>query len=126
MKVSQAQLTRAANTLFAGSSSADDDLATTVAAVVSKVDMDIREDMYKNIVLAGGGSLFEGVAEALRAKLVEGGKARTVKVVAPPERHHSIWIGMSILGGLTTFSEMYIAKNEYDESGPGIVHRKCF
>ncbi len=49
-----------------------------------------------------------------------------IKVVAPPERKYSVWIGGSILASLSTFQQMWIAKSEYDESGPSIVHRKCF
>ena len=49
-----------------------------------------------------------------------------IKVVAPPERKYSVWIGGSILSSLSTFQQMWISKNEYDESGPSIVHRKCF
>ena len=49
-----------------------------------------------------------------------------IKVVAPPERKYSVWIGGSILSSLSTFQQMWISKAEYDESGPTIVHRKCF
>jgi len=49
-----------------------------------------------------------------------------VKIVAPPERRYYVWIGGSILASLSTFQEMWISKEEYDESGPAIVHRKCF
>ena len=49
-----------------------------------------------------------------------------VKVIAPPERKFSVWIGGSILASLSTFQQMWISKQEYDESGPAIVHRKCF
>ena len=49
-----------------------------------------------------------------------------IKVVAPPERKYSVWIGGSILASLSTFQQMWISKQEYDESGPSIVHRKCF
>ena len=49
-----------------------------------------------------------------------------IKVVAPPERKYSVWIGGSILSSLSTFQQMWISKGEYDESGPTIVHRKCF
>jgi len=49
-----------------------------------------------------------------------------VKVVAPPERKYSVWIGGSILSSLSTFATMWITKQEYDESGPSIVHSKCF
>ncbi|OCT57264.1 hypothetical protein XELAEV_18003775mg [Xenopus laevis] len=44
----------------------------------------------------------------------------------PPERKYSVWIGGSILASLSTFQQMWISKQEYDESGPSIVHRKCF
>jgi len=49
-----------------------------------------------------------------------------IKVVAPPERKYSVWIGGSILASLSTFQTMWIRKEEYDDAGPGIVHRKCF
>ena len=49
-----------------------------------------------------------------------------VKLVTPPERKYSVWIGGSILASLSTFTEMWISKDEYDDSGPRIVHRKCF
>ncbi len=49
-----------------------------------------------------------------------------VKTIVPPERKYSVWIGGSILGSLSTFQSMWISKEEYDECGPSIVHRKCF
>merc|ERR1712168_26190 len=49
-----------------------------------------------------------------------------IKIIAPPERKYSVWIGGSILASLSTFQEMWISKQEFDEAGPGIVHRKCF
>jgi actin-related protein len=49
-----------------------------------------------------------------------------IKIIAPPERKYSVWIGGSILSSLSTFQQMWIRKSEYDESGPSIVHRKCF
>ncbi len=52
--------------------------------------------------------------------------ATQIKIIAPPERKYSVWIGGSILASLSTFQQMWISKEEYDESGPSIVHRKCF
>jgi actin len=49
-----------------------------------------------------------------------------VEIIAPPERKYSTWIGGSVLASLSTFQQMWISKWEYDESGPSIVHRKCF
>ncbi|EPY76130.1 actin, cytoplasmic 1 [Camelus ferus] len=49
-----------------------------------------------------------------------------VKIIAPPECKYSMWMGGSILASLPTFQQMWISKQDYDESGPSIVHRKCF
>merc|ERR1712209_13645 len=51
---------------------------------------------------------------------------RLVESTRPPERKYSVWIGGSILASLSTFQQMWISKQEYDECGPAIVHRKCF
>jgi actin-related protein len=48
------------------------------------------------------------------------------KIIAPEDRKYSVWIGGSILASLSTFRQMWIVKPEYDETGPSIVHRKCF
>merc|ERR1711972_1060499 len=37
--------------------------------------------------------------------------------IAPPERKYSVWIGGSILSSLSTFQQMWITKQEYDECG---------
>ncbi|KAK7910514.1 hypothetical protein WMY93_015198 [Mugilogobius chulae] len=52
--------------------------------------------------------------------------SRLSSIIAPPERKYSVWIGGSILASLSTFQQMWISKQEYDEAGPSIVHRKCF
>ena len=36
------------------------------------------------------------------------------------------WHGGSILASLHTFGSMWVSKTEYEETGPTIVHRKCF
>merc|ERR1719445_2978400 len=47
-----------------------------------------------------------------------------IKIIAPPERKYSVWIGGSILSSLSTFQQMWITKQEYDECGPSIVDRR--
>ena len=47
-----------------------------------------------------------------------------VKVIVSPERKYAAWIGGAILSNISTF-ESWINKNEYEESGACIVHRKC-
>jgi actin len=94
---------------------------------IMKCDVDIRKDLYGNIVLSGGTTMFAGIAERMTKEVTAlAPSSMKIKVVAPPERKYSVWIGGSILASLSTFQTMWIAKSEYDESGPSIVHRKCF
>jgi len=94
---------------------------------IMKCDVDIRRDLYTNTVLSGGTTMFPGIDVRLTKEMTQLAPASIkVKIVAPPERKYSVWIGGSILSSLSTFQEMWITKEEYDESGPGIVHRKCF
>ncbi|KAH8071881.1 hypothetical protein JL720_11384 [Aureococcus anophagefferens] len=94
---------------------------------IMKCDVDIRKDLYCNIVLSGGTTMFPGVGERMTKELTAlAPSTMKIKVVAPPERKYSVWIGGSILSSLSTFQSMWISKAEYDESGPAIVHRKCF
>ena len=99
----------------------------TLFQTIMKCDVDIRKDLYANIVLSGGTTMFSQIAERLTKEIVAlAPSTMKIKVVAPPERKYSVWIGGSILASLSTFQQMWISKGEYDESGPSIVHRKCF
>jgi len=98
-----------------------------VYSAISQSDPDLHYYMAQNIVLSGGSTMFPGLADRLqqelRAKMPADCK---LKVIAPPERKYSTWIGGSIMGSLSTMQAMWITKEEYDESGPAIVHRKCW
>mmetsp|Transcript_56731 Transcript_56731/g.51045 ORF Transcript_56731/g.51045 Transcript_56731/m.51045 type:complete len:376 (-) Transcript_56731:359-1486(-) len=94
---------------------------------IMKCDVDIRKDLYGNVVCSGGSTMYNGYAERVQKEIKAlAPDSMTIKIIAPPERKYSVWIGGSILSSLSTFQEMWISKDEYDESGPGIVHRKCF
>jgi len=94
---------------------------------IAKCDIDIRRDLYANVVLSGGTTMFPGIGERMTKELTAlAPTTMKIKVVAPPERKYSVWIGGSILSSLSTFQQMWISKQEYDEAGPSIVHAKCF
>jgi actin beta/gamma 1 len=94
---------------------------------IMKCDVDIRKDLYANVVLSGGSSMFPGIADRMTKEIKNlAPPTMKIKLIAPPERKYSVWIGGSILASLSTFQQMWISKEEYDESGPAIVHRKCF
>lgn len=97
-----------------------------VYSSIMNCDVDIRKTLFNNIVLAGGSTMFDGIADRLHAEMkLLAPPAIHVKVVAPAKRKYSAWLGGSILSSLSTFQQKWITKDEYDESGPTIVHSKC-
>lgn len=71
--------------------------------------------------------MYPGIADRMQKELTSLSPASMkVKIVAPPERKYSVWIGGSILASLSTFQNLWVSKQEYDESGPAIVHRSKY
>jgi actin len=69
-----------------------------------KCDVDVRRDLFSNIVLSGGTTMYPGIAERLNKEIVSLAPSSVkIKIVAPPERKYSVWIGGSILSSLSTF-----------------------
>lgn len=94
---------------------------------VQKADMDLRRDLYENITLSGGTTMFDGIQERLNKEISSLLPSTVkVKIIAPVERKYSIWIGGSVLSTLATFQSSWIHNSEYQEFGSAIVHRKCF
>ena len=96
---------------------------------IQKCDIDIRKDLYNNIVLSGGNSLFEGlpeiIEEDIKALTPESMKGE-VKVITPLERKLAAWLGGSIISSFSIFENMIITKYEYEEYGSNIIRRKFF
>ncbi|XP_023814600.1 actin, clone 302-like isoform X1 [Oryzias latipes] len=94
---------------------------------IMKCNVDIHENLYANTVLSGGTTMLSGIADRMQKEITAlAPPTMNIDISAPPERKYSVWIGGSILPTLSTFQQVWISKQEYNESGPGIVHRKCF
>ncbi|CAE6437553.1 unnamed protein product [Rhizoctonia solani] len=91
---------------------------------VNRVDLDLRKNLFTNIVLSGGSTLCKGFGDRLLNEVKKLAlKDVKIKIYAPPERKYSTWIGGSILAGLSTFKKMWISAEEYQED-PDIIHKK--
>lgn len=87
-------------------------------------DADIRKDLYANIILAGGSTLFEGFVERLKREVVALAPPNArVRIDALRHRKHLVWIGGSILASQPHQSGCSVSRREYDEYGPSILRR---
>ncbi|OSX75554.1 hypothetical protein BU14_0231s0007 [Porphyra umbilicalis] len=99
----------------------------TAYTSIMKTDIDIRKDLYNNCVMSGGSTMFAGIASRVQREIETlAPSSMKIKVIAPPERQYSVWIGGSILSSLSTFQQMWLSRAEYESDGPSVVHRKCF
>jgi len=96
---------------------------------IMRSDLDLRKNLYQNIFMSGGNTLFPGLLERFIKevqKLAPKNIESNIQVKAYPERKYSTWIGGSIISSISTSSCMWITKDEYNDSGLQVVHRKCF
>eukprot|EP01084_Bolivina_argentea_P162916 283467_1 len=97
----------------------------------------LRSDMYGNIVLSGGscnaptgmkGAMYGvGCGDRVKKEMISlAPSSMKINIIDLPNKHNLAWIGGSILCSQDFFMDLMITVQEYDESGPSIVHRKCF
>ncbi len=97
-----------------------------IVGAIYECDVDLRRDLFSNIVLSGGSTMYPGFKERLAKEIKEQiPDSVDVRIISPPERMYSVWIGGSILASLKTFNRMWITRREYKEMGPQVIHR-CF
>eukprot|EP01065_Artemidia_motanka_P018230 TRINITY_DN21554_c0_g1_i1.p1 TRINITY_DN21554_c0_g1~~TRINITY_DN21554_c0_g1_i1.p1 ORF type:complete len:396 (+),score=83.31 TRINITY_DN21554_c0_g1_i1:52-1188(+) len=94
--------------------------------VVLNADKDVRTELRKNVVLAGGSSLFPGMGSRLAEEMQALCPGADVQVTADPGRGHSVFRGGSIAASMPTFADTCVTRDMYDIFGPSYVLRACF
>lgn len=101
-----------------------------VLEAITKCDASLHNDLYSNIVLSGGSTMFPGFAERMLKELTHLAPGKNIEVVPSPDGKYSAWLGGSFLASLSSFDDRsWISKAEYKESGSinrrAVVHQKC-
>mmetsp|Transcript_27809 Transcript_27809/g.24605 ORF Transcript_27809/g.24605 Transcript_27809/m.24605 type:complete len:374 (+) Transcript_27809:54-1175(+) len=83
---------------------------------VMKSEMDLRRTMWRNIVLSGGNTMFEGLRIRLNNELSRiTPKSVDVKVDAMSNRKYCVWIGSAVLANLCRNN--WMQKQQFEEFG---------
>ena len=86
-------------------------------ASIQDCDVDIRMDLYGNIILSGGTTLYAGLPDRLELEVDKKCPQKgSVKIIASADRYYSVWTGGSTLSSLSTFESQWITKEEYEET----------
>ncbi|XP_055585907.1 uncharacterized protein LOC129738676 [Uranotaenia lowii] len=101
-------------------------LSDAVLNSVRRCSEGLQSKLFGNVVLSGGTTLFNGLPERLQRELEQAvGPAEKVKTIARSDRKYSAWNGASNLAALSSFQQMWISKQDYEEFGVAIIHKKC-
>ncbi|KRX90145.1 Cleavage stimulation factor subunit 3 [Trichinella pseudospiralis] len=104
-------------------------VSSAVHTSVNICDSDYRTALYNSVVVTGGNSLLPGFVDRfiheVNTRSSSNAKVKIHSAVTASERRFGAWIGGSILASLANFQQMWISKQEYEETGRGIVEKKC-
>jgi actin len=74
-------------------------------------ESNVREEMYKNIILCGGTTMLDGLTERLHKEMSNLAPTNCkINIVAPSERKYITWLGGSILTSLSSFQDKWITQ----------------
>ncbi|XP_028799790.1 actin-related protein 7 [Neltuma alba] len=99
---------------------------------ISTVSSDNHRQLLENTVVCGGPSAMTGFEERFQKEANLTSSAIRPTLVKPPEympenlTTYSAWVGGAILAKVVFPQNQHVTKADYDETGPSIVHRKCF
>ncbi|AOA62607.1 Actin-related protein 3 [Komagataella phaffii CBS 7435] len=111
-------------------------LPTIVDQVIQASPIDVRKNLYKNIVLSGGSTMFKDFGRRLQRDLKQivnervassertsGAKSSgvEVQVISHKRQKNAVWFGGSLLAQTSEFKSYCHTKQDYDEYGPNIV-----
>jgi actin len=93
---------------------------------VGSSDIDVRKELCKNIIMSGGSTMYEGIADRLKQELINlAPSGAEIRVVAAADRKYAVWKGGSTLASLSTFASSWVTAEDYQEHGAAVIHRKC-
>lgn len=93
---------------------------------VQAADVDVRKELCKNIIMSGGSTMYEGIADRLKTEITNRAPSGAeIRIVATADRKYAVWKGGSTLASLSTFASSWVTAEDYQEHGAAVIHRKC-
>ena len=92
---------------------------------IKECDIDVRRDIYPNIMLTGGNTMLPGFSERIQKEIINLAPPKSkIRLISPPERKYSVWIGGSVLANVSLRADTSISKQQYDEIGPTVINTR--
>ncbi len=99
-------------------------LTDIIMSSINKVDIELRQKAYQNILLSGGNTAIRGLLEKLTAEIKNTHKNLVINLKTTSKPEHCCWIGGNMISTLEIFKRMWVSKSEWSEKGSKIIHVK--
>ncbi|XP_066918225.1 uncharacterized protein [Clytia hemisphaerica] len=99
----------------------------TVLESCSRVDEDLRDILFENILVSGGNSKLKGFNQRLEHELKK--QPTDYRITALKYADNALlstWVGGSVLASIAGYRDQWISMDLYAEYGANIVHKMCF
>merc|ERR1712028_280313 len=81
---------------------------------VLTIPAEVRKEISKNIILSGGTTMYEGIADRLKTEVTKlAASGMEVRIIASADRKFAVWKGASTLASLSTFETSWISAADY-------------
>lgn len=134
IKVSKNIRTGAPEVLFGAASPGAPSMQKICLEAITTCDLDFRQDLVRSVVVAGGTTMLPGLAPRLRKELqslLPGELVRQcdIDICVDSQRRYAAWIGGSMFASLSTFDQVAVTKQDYEEGRADVrslIARKTF
>ena len=108
---------------------------------INQCEIDLRKELYKNIVLSGATTMFAGYASRIekeikslytKKNLAQSDNKKIkidINIIDSPRRKYSVFIGATVLANAYNKNDAtdnyWITKAEWEETGKDIILKKC-
>ena len=100
-------------------------LSDIIMSSINKVEIQLRQKLYENILLSGGNTALKGLKDKLTDEIKNKAyKNLKINLKSTPKPEYCCWLGGNIISTLEIFKKMCVNKNEWNEKGTKIVHIK--
>ena len=100
-------------------------LTDIIMSSINKVDIQLRQKSYENILLSGGNIAIKGLKEKLTNEIKNKSyKTLNINLKSTGKPEHCCWMGGNIISTLEIFKKMWVSKSEWAEKGNKILHIK--
>jgi centractin len=100
-------------------------LTDIVMSSINKVDIELRQKSYENILLSGGNTAIKGLLEKLTSDIKDKAyKNLRINLKTTPKPEYCCWMGGNMISTLEIFKRMWVSKSDWSEKGSKIIHIK--